>query len=89
MLRERRNLTVEQNRVLVDLRNDYTQYLTGIIGCPPAHQGLESSRMKFFTSGVIGMLESLPDAEDVESPLPSQQIVEQFTEMILGAASSL
>lgn len=89
MLLERRNLTAEQNRVLADLRNDYAQYLTGIIGCLPAHRGLEGSQMKFFTSRVIGMLESLPDAEDVESPLPSLQIAEQLTEMILGAASSL
>ena len=76
-------------RVLAALRNDYAQYLTGIIGCLPAHRGLEGSQMKFFTSRVIGMLESLPDAEDVESPLPSLQIAEQLTEMILGAASSL
>ncbi|WP_052659262.1 TetR/AcrR family transcriptional regulator [Pseudomonas sp. LFM046] len=89
MLRERRNLTAEQNRLLAALRNDYTQCLTGIIGSTPARRGLEGSRMKFFTSGVIGMLESLPDAEDTESPLPPQLIAEQLTEMILGAAASL
>ncbi|MCO7516510.1 TetR/AcrR family transcriptional regulator [Pseudomonas guariconensis] len=86
MLRERRNLTAEQRRLLGALHHEYTQCLAVIIGPVTIHGSLEGPRMKCFTRGVIGMLESLPDVEDIEPP---QQVTEQLTAMILGAAASI
>nr|WP_314615379.1 TetR/AcrR family transcriptional regulator [uncultured Pseudomonas sp.] len=89
MLREARNLTAEQYRLHAAMRDEYTQQLTAIIASTLLHRGLDSSATRFFANRVIGMLESLCQSQDIDSTLSQRQIIEQLTEMILGAASSL
>ncbi|MBF8730970.1 MULTISPECIES: TetR/AcrR family transcriptional regulator [Pseudomonas] len=89
VLREARNLTAEHYRLHAAMRDEYTQHLTAIIASTLLHRGIDSSATRFFSNRVIGMLESLCDSPDLDATLSQQQIIEQLTEMILGAASSL
>ncbi|MDD2092505.1 TetR/AcrR family transcriptional regulator [Pseudomonas guariconensis] len=88
MLREARNLTAEHARLHAAMRDEYTQQLMAIIAST-FPRGIDRSRTKFFTDRVIGMLESLCQSSDIDSALSQWQIIEQLTEMILGAASRL
>ncbi|WP_375740287.1 TetR/AcrR family transcriptional regulator [Pseudomonas boanensis] len=83
ILRERSNLSFEQRQVVSALRNDYANCLKHIIKFETKETLHNDIELKFLANGIIGMLESIPMWDESDQPLPTQQIVEQLTEIIV------
>lgn len=87
LLRERSNLSLEQRQRLSALRNDYAGCLRALIKAVTADRVHGDTRLRFLANGIIGMLESIPSWDD-DQAAPTQQVVEQLTDIIIGAVFS-
>lgn len=88
-IRERSNLTLEQRQRLAALRSTYASSLKSIIQLECHETTLDQARLKFLANGIIGMLESIPTWDESDRDLPTQQLVEQLTDIVSAAISRM
>ncbi|MND30820.1 HTH-type transcriptional repressor KstR2 [compost metagenome] len=88
-IRERSNLSLEQRQRLAALRSTYASSLKSIIQLQCHKTTLDEARLKFLANGIIGMLESIPTWDESDRDLPTQQLVEQLTDIASAAISRM
>ncbi|MDH4555967.1 TetR/AcrR family transcriptional regulator [Pseudomonas sp. BN417] len=88
-IRERSNLSPEQRQRLSALRSTYASSLKTIIKLECHKTTLDEARLKFLANGIIGMLESIPTWDEGDRDLPTQQLVEQLTDIVSAAISRM
>lgn len=88
-IRERSNLSLEQRQRLAALRSTYASSLKSIIQLQCHETTLDEARLKLLANGIIGMLESIPTWDESDRDLPTQQLVEQLTDIASAAISRM
>ncbi|MNF75193.1 Fatty acid metabolism regulator protein [compost metagenome] len=88
-IRERSNLSLEQRQRLAALRSTYASSLKSIIQLQCHKTTLDEARLKLLANGIIGMLESIPTWDESDRDLPTQQLVEQLTDIASAAISRM